>query len=135
MLSAANMGLLLLAMQTGYESNASGFTALFLVMNQMSYKYPTMHGLWSTGPNRVSIPFRTSCGDLRTPLDAKNFMTAETELCSFLSTLSYNDLSPNVVERAKASIFSALACPLGGASASSAMKAQRACYPFVQLKP
>ena len=56
-------------------------------------------------------------------------MTSPTEtesLCSFLSSLTYNNLPPDLVHRAKASILNALGCAIGGASASSAVKARRA---------
>jgi 2-methylcitrate dehydratase PrpD len=58
-------------------------------------------------------------------------MAAETEkLCSFLSSLSYDDISPGVIQHAKTSILNALGCALGGASASPAVKARKAMLPL-----
>lgn len=54
-------------------------------------------------------------------------MATETEqLCSFLSYVSYEDISSSVIDHAKASILNALGCALGGASASPAVKARKA---------
>jgi 2-methylcitrate dehydratase PrpD len=52
------------------------------------------------------------------------------ELCSFLSSLSYNDIPAPVIHHAKASILNALGCALGGVNALSAVKARRATLPL-----
>ena len=62
-------------------------------------------------------------------------MTTETEqLCAFLSSVSYDDISPSVIQHAKASILNALGCAIGGASASPAVKARKAMLPLTASK-
>jgi 2-methylcitrate dehydratase PrpD len=58
-------------------------------------------------------------------------MPSETEyLASFLSSLTYDSLPPQVVQHAKASILNAIGCALGGASATPAVKARKAVLPL-----
>jgi 2-methylcitrate dehydratase PrpD len=61
-------------------------------------------------------------------------MPSETEqLCAFLSNLTYHDIPPAVLNRAKSSILNALGCALGGASTSPAIKARNTTVPLSTL--
>jgi aconitate decarboxylase len=60
--------------------------------------------------------------------------SATEQLASFLSNVTYDDLSPKLIQHAKASILNALGCALGGASASPAIKARKAVLPLTSAQ-
>jgi len=57
-------------------------------------------------------------------------MTETETLCQFLASLTYEDIPSEIIYHAKASILNALGCALGGAAASSSVKARKALLPL-----